>query len=60
MKAIVCHSFAPLGDLRLGEFPEPAAGPGEVVIDLLAPGVNYPDVLIVDEQVTITNEETAR
>ncbi len=47
MKAMICSAFAPVEDLRLGELPSPVAEPGEVVIDVVAAGVNYPDVLIV-------------
>ena len=47
MKAIVCEAYGPVADLRFTEFPAPEAGPGEVVIDVAAAGVNYPDVLIV-------------
>ena len=47
MKAMICEAFAPIEKLRHGEFPPPQAGPGEVVIDVAAAGVNYPDVLIV-------------
>jgi NADPH2:quinone reductase len=47
MKAVVCEAFAPIDDLRFGAFPDPVAGPGEVVIEVAAAGVNYPDVLIV-------------
>ena len=47
MKAITCAAFAPIEALTYGDFPAPEAGPGEVVIDVVAAGVNYPDVLIV-------------
>ncbi|WP_150294052.1 NADPH:quinone oxidoreductase family protein [Sphingobium estronivorans] len=47
MKAMICAAFAPVESLTHGDFPVPAAGPGEVVIDVVAAGVNYPDVLIV-------------
>ncbi len=47
MKAMICAAFAPVENLRLGDMPAPVAGPGEVVIDVAAAGVNYPDVLIV-------------
>jgi len=47
VKAMVCAAFAPVEALTFGDFPEPQAGPGEVVIDVVAAGVNYPDVLIV-------------
>lgn len=44
---MVCEAFAPVEALRFSEFLAPQAGPGEVVIDVAAAGVNYPDVLIV-------------
>jgi NADPH2:quinone reductase len=44
---MVCAAFAPVDELQYGEFDAPRAGPGEVVIDVAAAGVNYPDVLIV-------------
>ncbi len=39
----VARSFAP-GDVRIEEAPEPEAGPGEVVCDVLACGVCGSDV----------------
>jgi len=47
VKAVVCTEFAPIDALSVAEFPAPVAGPGEVVIDVVAAGVNYPDVLMV-------------
>ena len=47
MKAVVCAEFAPIEAHGLEDFPAPVAGPGEVVIDVVAAGVNYPDVLMV-------------
>lgn len=44
---MTCAAFAPIEALSYGDFPAPQAGPGEVVIDVVAAGVNYPDVLIV-------------
>jgi NADPH2:quinone reductase len=44
---MLCGAFASVDALYLGDFPAPQAGPGEVVIDVVAAGVNYPDVLIV-------------
>lgn len=44
---MTCAAFAPIEALSYGDFPAPEAGPGEVVIDVVAAGVNYPDVLIV-------------
>ena len=47
MKAIVCKELGPPSSLVFEEVPDPQAGPGEVVIDVKAAGVNFPDVLIV-------------
>ncbi|MBB6522150.1 NADPH:quinone oxidoreductase family protein [Pseudoteredinibacter isoporae] len=47
MKAIVCHEFGPLDKLSYEEVDTPNAGPGNVVLDIKAAGVNYPDGLMV-------------
>jgi len=47
MKAIVCKEFGPPSSLVFEEVPDLEPGPGEVVIDVKAAGVNFPDVLIV-------------
>nr|WP_218036786.1 NADPH:quinone oxidoreductase family protein [Sphingobium sp. EM0848] len=44
---MICGTFAPVEALAYGDFPAPQAGPGELLIDVAAAGVNYPDVLIV-------------
>ncbi|HEX3468433.1 MAG TPA: NADPH:quinone oxidoreductase family protein [Candidatus Elarobacter sp.] len=47
MQAIVCRAYGPPKDLVLTEVPDPVAGPGQIVIDVHAAGVNFPDVLLV-------------
>ena len=47
MKAVICKKFAPVSDLAWEEVADPVAGPGEIVIDVKAAGLNYPDNLIV-------------
>jgi NADPH2:quinone reductase len=47
MKAIVCHNFAPVSELRYEEIADPIAKAGEVVVDVAAVGVNFPDSLLV-------------
>ncbi len=44
---MVCAQFAPIEMLTYGDAPGPEPGEGEVLIDVVAAGVNYPDVLIV-------------
>jgi NADPH:quinone reductase len=45
MKAVEITSYGAPEVLRLGERPDPAAGPGEVLIRVRASGINRPDVL---------------
>src|SRR5471032_3652205 len=47
MKAVVCQSWGLPDTLTVQELPDPQAGPGQVVIDVKAAGVNFPDVLII-------------
>ena len=47
MKAIICKEFAPVSELVWEEVADPVAGPGEIVVDVKAAGLNYPDNLIV-------------
>ncbi|MBV8298135.1 MAG: NADPH:quinone oxidoreductase family protein [Candidatus Eremiobacteraeota bacterium] len=48
MRAIVCRAYGPPKDLVLvNDAPEPQPGPGQVLIDVHAAGVNFPDVLLV-------------
>ena len=47
MKAVIARDFAPLEALEYGDWPEPAAGPDDIVVAAEAIGVNYPDGLLV-------------
>ena len=47
MKAVVARSFGPIESLEIADLPDPVPGPGEVVTDVVAAGVNYPDLLVV-------------
>lgn len=47
MKALMCHAFGPIADLRLEDVATPAPGAGEVLIKVEAASVNFPDALIV-------------
>ncbi|QNA89803.1 NADPH:quinone oxidoreductase family protein [Massilia sp. Dwa41.01b] len=47
MKAIVCKDWGPPDSLELQDLPDPAPGAGEVVVEVRAAGVNFPDVLTV-------------
>lgn len=45
MKVVEIAGFGPADVLKLVERPDPVAGPGEVLIDVAAAGVNRPDVI---------------
>lgn len=47
MKAVRCNDWGPPDSLVVTSMPDPAPGPGQVVVDVKAAGVNFPDVLTV-------------
>lgn len=50
MKAILCSVHGLPESLQLAAIPEPAPGPGEVRIRVRACGVNFPDVLMIQNK----------
>jgi NADPH2:quinone reductase len=49
VRAVVCKSFGPPESLVLEEVDEPQPGPGQVVVDVRACSVNFPDVLMIQD-----------
>ncbi len=47
MRAVICHEFGPIENLVVEDQADPVPGPGEVLIDVRAAGVNFPDGLMV-------------
>jgi len=47
MKALVCREYGLPESLALEEMPDPVAGPGELLVDIAAAGMNFPDVLSI-------------
>lgn len=47
MKALLCEAIGTIDDLVVRDVPVPKAGSGEVIVDVRAAGVNFPDVLVV-------------
>ncbi len=47
MRAVVCRELGPPDQLVLDDLPAPEAGPGQVLVDVRAAGLNYPDLLII-------------
>lgn len=50
MKAIVCHEFAPVDQLRYEDLPSRPLAAGELRIGVKAAGVNFPDSLKAEGQ----------
>ncbi|MGC8535605.1 MAG: NADPH:quinone oxidoreductase family protein [Rhizomicrobium sp.] len=50
MKSLLCKAFGPPENLVLEEVPDLVAGKGQVVIAVKACGVNFPDVLIIEDK----------
>ena len=47
MRALVCNEYGPPESLRIEERDDPVPGEGQIVIDVAAAGVNFPDVLSI-------------
>jgi NADPH2:quinone reductase len=50
MKAVLCREFGPPEKLVVEDVPAPEAKPGQVVIEVHASGVNFPDLLIIENR----------
>lgn len=48
MKALLCTAYGPPENLVLRETEPPRPGPGQVLIDVRACGVNFPDTLLIE------------
>jgi NADPH2:quinone reductase len=47
LKALIVKEHGPLENLLLEEVPDPMPGPGEVLVDVHAASVNFPDLLVI-------------
>jgi NADPH2:quinone reductase len=54
MRAVRCETYGAPEDLVLREIPDPQAGDGEVVVDISAAAVNFPDLLIIADKYQVT------
>lgn len=48
MRAVIVHEHGPFLQQRVENVAEPRPGPGEVLIEARAIGVNYPDLLVIE------------
>lgn len=47
MRGVICKELVGVAGLAVADLPEPVPGPGEVVLEVAAAGVNFADTLIV-------------
>jgi len=50
MKALLCKQFGPPDTLVVEDIPTPGIGPNEVLVDVHAAAVNFPDSLIIENK----------
>ena len=50
MKALLSHAPGGPETLRVDELPDPAPGPGQLLVRVRAAAINYPDVLIIEDK----------
>jgi NADPH:quinone reductase len=50
MKALLSNAPGGPETLELAELPDPVAGPGQLLVDVRACAINYPDVLIIEDK----------
>jgi len=50
VRAIVCQKFGPPEDLVLQEIDAPKPGPGELVVEVRASTVTFPDALMIEDK----------
>ncbi|HXV70808.1 MAG TPA: NADPH:quinone oxidoreductase family protein [Acidimicrobiia bacterium] len=47
MRALICDDYSGIESLRVGDLPDPAPGPGTLLVDVEAVTVNFADTLMV-------------
>jgi NADPH2:quinone reductase len=47
MRAVLCTEYGTHDKLSIGDVADPVAGPGEVVINMAAASLNFPDLLVI-------------
>lgn len=47
MRALVCNEYGPPDTLRIEEWEDPVAGPAQIVVEVAAAGINFPDLLSI-------------
>ena len=50
MKAALCTHYGPPEEMVVQDIPSPKAGKGQVVVTVKACGINFPDVLMIQDK----------
>ena len=50
MKAVVCKAFGPPENLVVEELADPTPGPGQVLVEVKAAAVTFPDTLMLEDR----------
>ena len=56
MRALMCKEYGPPESLELVNLDDPKPGPGELLVDIHAAGLNFPDVLVIAGQYQVKTE----
>lgn len=54
MRALVCEQYGPPSSLIIKELPDPVAGPNDAVVAIRAAGINFPDLLIIENRYQVS------
>ena len=49
MRAVVCKEFGPPEQLVVEEMDDPSPGPGELLVEVKAASVTFPDTLMLED-----------
>ena len=47
MRGLIIHEFGPISSHQVEDFDDPIASKGEVIVDVHAIGLNFPDTLMI-------------
>src|SRR4029434_2683439 len=50
MKAVLCQKFGPPESLEIVEIDDPTPGPQEIVVDVRAAAITFPDALMIEDK----------
>lgn len=56
MRALICNAYGPPDTLAIEERPAPAPGDRQILVDVHAAGVNFPDILVIAGQYQVKTE----